>query len=404
MSALSLFSRAEDLLSQGQHERAHRLLVQSLRFSIDSFLKADILSADAEALRALGRFKEALKRYREAQKLFQRLGVFSEDVSARLGASACLRILGSYDVALKMWSDFLSRHPFEKSSTVSVPLRAEVELERALVARGLGRFSTTRSHVRTALKFLKSLPKQDRAGKVQHAQWILGGVERFTGRFAPAARAFQTAAKLARGLRDTSAEAFALCGLAGVQRVLGLDRLSSHNYRRAHSLLTRLRDPFGQAYGLCGQANALRTFGSAAESINLYQRSARLYRRLGDQSSEGFAHWGMGGSFRRLKKFSRSWTSYQKALRLFLASKDDRGVVMAHLGVARWWEERGDVRKSVLSARRALATAQRARLAYETALARYEIGRILNPTRPPVRRLRRFGIFPTALSRWKDVP
>ena len=404
MSALSLFSRAEDLLSQGRYLRAHRLLVQSLRFSMDSFLKAEILSNDAEALRALGRFQDALGRYREAQKIFQRLGVFSEDVSARLGASACLRILGSYDVAMKTWNDFLSRCSDVLSSTGLLPLRAEVELERALVARGQGRFSATRSHVRTALKLLKSSPKQDRAAKNQHAQWILGGVERFSGRFGPAARAFQTAAEHARLMRDKSAEAFALCGVAGVQRVLGLDRLSLTNYRRAHSLLIRLGDPFGQAYGLCGQANAMRTFGSAAESIDLYRRSARLYHRLGDQSSEGFAHWGLGGSFRRLKKFSRSWTSYQKALRFFLASKDDRGVVMTHLGLARWWEDRGDVRKAVLSARRALATAQQARLAYETALARYETGRILNPVRPPVRCLRRFGISSTALSRWKDVP
>ncbi len=404
MSALSLFSRAEDLLSQGRNLRAHRLLVQSLRFPIDLFLKAEILSNDAEALRALGRFQEALGRYCEAQKIFQRLGVLSEEVSARLGVSACLRILGSYDRAITLWNDFLSRCSDKMFSTALAPLRAEVELERALVARGQGRFAATRSHVRTALKLLKSCPRQDRAAKIQHAHWILGGVERFSGRFAPSARAFHTAAEHAHVLRDKSAEAFALCGLAGVQRVLGLDRLSSNNYRRAHSLFIQWGDPFGQAYGLCGQANALRTFGSAADSIDLYRQSARLYRRLGDQSSEGFAHWGLGGSFRRLKKFSRSWTSYQKALRLFLTSKDDRGVVMAHLGVARWWEDRSYVREAVLSARRALAAAQQARLVYETALARYELGRILNPTRPPVRHLTPFGISPAVLSRWRDVP
>lgn len=403
MSALSFLSRAEIQFSRGRCSSAHTLLAKSLQFPTDPFLRAEIFSLDAQALRALGRFRESLTRYREAHKIFRRLNVFAEELSMHLGASACLRVLGSYDIANKEWTAFRGRWP-QRNESALAPLRIDAELEQALVARGQGRFGVTRSHVNTAMKFLSFCPKPDRVARIQHAQWIMGGVERFSGRFDASVVAFNKAASLARSMGDRSAEAYALLGAAGVLRVLGRDRVSYTYYRRAHGLMVKEADRFGQAYGLCGQANALRTFGSAAKAVGLYKRSARLYQSLGDKSSEGFAHWGLAGSWRRLKNFSKARASYNLALELFLKSQDDRGVVMAYVGLARWWEDQGNVVQAVASVRRALSTAKKARLAYESALARYEQGRILHPDRPPVGRLRPFGIPASVLARWKDVP
>lgn len=382
-------------MALGQWAVAHAFLVRARRAPADPFLQAEIFHKDAEALRALGRFRESLSCYRQAHVLYQKLQIPSECLSTRLGASACLRILGRYADARRMWGDIRGdiRPPF-----------SEVEMERALVARGEGRFAETRVRIARALRVLRQQKSPAQRAQRQHAYWISGGLERFTGFFPQALHAYKEAARLARQLGDASAEAFALCGRAGVERVLGHDRASLSNYRAAHGLLKKMKDPFGEAYGLCGQANAHRTFGDAARSLPLYQRSAGLYRRLGDESSEAFAHWGLGGSFRRLKRFPLALTSYRRALLLFKKSKDDRGIVMTHLGRARLAEDQGQSRGALLEAARGLSVARRAKLRYETALARYEIGRIKQPLRPPYRILGALGIPPHTLKRWQDIP
>lgn len=383
---------------------AHSLLVRARRALADPFLKAEIFHKDAEALRCLGRFRASFSCYSSAYKLYRKLSVSAECLATLLGMSACLRVLGRYDAAREMWTRGLDAQrnllPGGKGSLFS----PQVELERALVARGLGRFSETRFRIDRALRTLKQQKPGSGRSDLQHAHWISGGLARFTGFFPKALVSFGEAARLARQSGDESAEAFALCGLAGVQRIMGNDRSSLSNYQKAHHLLKRMGDPFGEAYGLCGQANALRTFGNASRSLPLYLRSAALYRRLGDESSEAFAHWGRGGSYRRLRRFSAAQESYKTALRLFKKSKDDRGLVMAHLGLARVAESCGQTREAIRQAGVGLAVARRAKLRYETALSHYEMRRIRNPVRPPHFLLKSMGLSPSVLRRWRDIP
>ena len=371
---------------------AHGLLVRARRKPADSFLKAEIFQKDAEALRALGRFRESLSCSLSAHRIYRQLRIPTERISSLLGASACLRVLGRYAEARRLWARDIHPHV------------SQVDLERALVARGQGKFAETRQRLARAIKLLSRAGSVASLSDLQHAYWISGGLERFTGNFQKARQAFQRAFRLARRSGDVSAEAFALCGLGGVERVLGFDRASLSHYGAAHRLLKKKGDPFGEAYGLCGQANVHRTFGDARRCLPLYRRSAALYRRLGDESSEAFAHWGLGGSFRRLKQFRSAFVSYQKALRLFKKSKDERGVIMTHLGLARWAEEQGQTDEALRQGIRGLAVARRANLRYETALARYEIGRRQRPLRPPFGILKSSGISTAVLKRWRDIP
>jgi tetratricopeptide (TPR) repeat protein len=400
MSALSLLAKAEGHCARSQWSLAHSCLSRARRAAADPFLHAEILHKDAEALRALGRFEESLASYRSSHALYRKLRVPSERLSTLLGASACLRVLGRYAEARRLWS------AVSKTSLLTHPggIASEVELERALVARGQGRFSETRQRIDLVLRSL--LHKKTSSGRatLQHAYWVLGGLERFTGFFPRALQAFAHAVRLARESGDVSAEAFALCGLAGVERVVGRDRASLLHYRAAYRTLKKSGDPFGEAYGLCGQANAHRTFGNPAQSLPLYRRSAALYRRLGDESSEAFAHWGAGGSLRRLKRFPFALASHALALRLFMKSKDHRGVVMAHLGLARCAEDQGQTGAALREAARALSVARREKLHYEADLARYEKGRILHPLRPPYGILKARGISAAVLNRWQDIP
>ena len=379
-------------MAQCQWASAHLVLVRARKAAADPFLKAEIFQKDAEALRYLGRFLESLSCYRKSHFLYKKLLIPSESLSCLLGMSACLRVLGRYGEARRMWARGLP------------PSLPQVELERALVARGLGRFKETEHRIARALKRLQRKNTESARSDLQHAYWISGGLARFTGYFPKAIKAFGEAARLARHSGDVSAEAFALCGMAGVERILGNVRASLSNYRTAHRLLKKLGDPFGEAYGLCGQANALRTFGEASLSLPLYRRSARLYQRLGDESSEAFAHWGMGGSFRRLNRFPSALAAYKRALRLFIKSKDDRGRVMTHLGLAGVAEAKGHPRAALRQAVVGLAAARRAQLRYETALARYEIGRLRRPDHPPTHLLKLMGISPTVVRRWRDIP
>jgi hypothetical protein len=87
--------------------------------------------------------------------------------------SACLRVLGRYGEARRMWARGLPPS-----------LYPQVELERALVARGLGRFKETAHRIARALKsFAKEKYGILARSDLQHAYWISGGLARFTGYF-----------------------------------------------------------------------------------------------------------------------------------------------------------------------------------------------------------------------------
>jgi tetratricopeptide (TPR) repeat protein len=396
MTALILLSKAEPLLNLERWSSAHDLLRRARQLPADSFLRAEILSRDGEALQGMSLFREALWCYSKAHNLYEKLGIPFEQISSLLGVSACLRIIGNYSRARRMWRSV------ERASFFGVkgPIHFGVELERALVARGEGDFAETRRRVE---KVLKEGARGD-LSDLQHAYWISGGLERFTGNFLKALVSYTKAVRLAVKIGNDSSRAFALCGMAGVQRVLGDDRASINNYRAAHHLLKKKRDPFGEAYGLCGTANAFRTFGDAKKTLPLYRRSSALYKRLGDESSEAFAYWGLGGSLRRLGQFGPSLSAYQRAQKLFKKSHDDRGRVMTHLGLARVAEDRGHLRLALREVGKAQGVARQSKLRYETALALFERGRLQTPDRPPFGVLKSLGIRVSALRRWRDIP
>ncbi len=395
-SPLSLLSKAESFMSRDRWSRAEPLLLRASRCSGDLFLLAEILSRRAECLRALGRFREAVGVYQSALRIFRRLRVAPEQMKSALGASACLRILGRYAEATRLWRTMEKRVSFRPAFS-----DADVEMERALVARGQGRWHEARRRLAKARRGL--VRRGDRAG-LQHARWIEGGLERFSGRLRASRKAFRESVRLARRAGSRENIAYALCGLAGVQRVLGEGEASLENYREAFGVFQRSRDPFGRAYGLCGQANALRTYGNACPALNLYRRSAALYRRLGDESSEGFAQWGLGGSFRRLGRWRESAGAYGRAEALFRKSGDDRGLAMVRLGKARLAESTGDQALAQNLLAPLPSWAREKGLIYEAALARYESGRLRRPGRPPHSILRPLGIPPAALRRWRDIP
>jgi tetratricopeptide (TPR) repeat protein len=398
MSALTLLQKAEPLVLLEEWRKAHDILRRARQLPSDPFLKAEIFSRDAECLQGLGRFRDAHSCYSSAYLLYKKLNVQSEQFSSLVGASSCLRILGKYSTAYRMWQSVEGAFVLKGIIPLGVPM------ERALVSRGLGLFSETRSRMRGVLQILRTQKNEDNLSERQHVYWILGGLERFTGHFLKARNCFKKAVVFAQNLKNGSAEAFALCGLAGVQRVLGDDLSSIRNYQRAHGLLKKEGDPFGEAYGLCGCANAFRVFGDAHKTLPLYRRSAAIYKRLGDESSEAFAYWGMGGSLRRLKSLDRADSFYRRALKLFLKSKDDRGHVMTRLGLARVAEDRGHRSLALREVSKAFSVADHSKLRYEKSLSLYERGRIRRPTRLPHEILRPLGISLSVLRRWRDIP
>lgn len=392
--SLELLRRAELLLDRGSNAQALPLLKRAARGAgADLFLKAEIAWKRGEALRAQGRFNEALRAYEISQRLYLACRVPSESLRAWLGASACLRILGRFERARGLWRRIRKKYPgyFSRTSpAVSSASPEELQLEIALVERGAGRLGAARKILIPAIRaFSKS---KDTEG-LRHAWWALGGIERFSGRYRPALAAFKMAERLARQLGDSSAVAYALCGQAGCQRILGKGKLSLKSYRQAFQIFRRLRDSFGQAYGLCGMGNALRVWGDAKKSLPLYRRSAALYTRVGDKGSLAFAWWGRAGSLRRLGEHREAQYWYEKALRAFRQVKDARGEIMALLGIARTAHSKA----AFLTRRAALRLAQRHHLPYEAALALWELKRNPKP-------LQKLGVSPTVFQAWQDVP
>ncbi|MGQ0645689.1 MAG: tetratricopeptide repeat protein [Elusimicrobiota bacterium] len=389
--AVALLGKAEALLTKNSPALALPLLKAAAgRARRDVFLKAEIAAQTAEALRALGRFKESLSSYWNAHRLYRLGGVPSERLRALLGASACLRILGHFDRARAMWRSVSGKEFFR----VADPSPDVVLLEIALVERGAGNLKRARALLARCLRGLK---RRGDAEALRHAWWALGGTERFLGNYPAALAAYRRAEISARRLKDDSAAGYALCGQAGCLRVLGRWRESLRRYRRAHEIFAKAGDPFGRAYGLCGMGNAWRVGGDAEKSLPLYKASAALYRRVGDEGSRAFAFWGLGGSLRRLGKHSAAAAHYRRALKIFRKVKDARGEVSALLGLGRVLKESGRPGSQKFF-RRAAAAARAAGLPYERALCRFQAGQ----SSPAA--FRPFGISPSAAAAWKYIP
>ncbi|HRY29313.1 MAG TPA: hypothetical protein P5079_04660 [Elusimicrobiota bacterium] len=397
-NALFLLERAERAQAAGRNALAERLLQRAGRRAPDDFLRAEIIWRRAEALRALGRFREALSFYWRAHALYRRCGVSSERLRALLGASACLRILGRFSQAGRLWRTVLRQKYVRR---VPDPAPAECLLELALSERGAGRLLSAR---RLLLACLRQAKRGKDTELLRHIHWALGGTERFLGHFPKALASFKRAEDLARKTGDAAARAYALCGQAGTLRLLGRGADSYRRYRQAHGVFKRLRDPFGTAYGLCGMGNALRTYGNARRSIPLYVRSAEIYARVGDESSRAFALWGQSGAERRLGHPRSAARLGAQSLELFLQEKDRRGEIMASLGLARLLKEQGRTAEALLYIGKAAQTAHRAGLHYESALARFEKMRLRFPRRDFSSLFRSFGIPAPAVRRWQDLP
>jgi len=377
-------------LRRGKTAAAVPLLLSAERRAPDAFLKAEIAWKRAEALRALGRFREALAAYWTSHRFYRLAKVPSERLRTLLGASACLRILGRYGQARRMWAGF-SKQSFVRQTN---PSPEEVSLEIALVERGAGRLRECR---RRLLFCVRGFGRKKDAEGLRHAWWALGGAERFLGNYPGALRAFVKAEQLARRQKDPAGAAYALCGQAGALRILGDGPASLRKYKEAHKIFKRAGDPFGEAYGLCGMGNALRVWGDARLSLPLYRASRDLYRRVGDEGSRAFALWGLGGSSRRLGKFPEAAALYREALRDFKKVDDIRGVVMARLGLSRTAKESGRAAEARAQARAALKAARG--LPYETALSRFVLG-----APGALAALSRLGLRRANVLKWRDIP
>jgi tetratricopeptide (TPR) repeat protein len=275
---------------------------------------------------------------------------------------------------------------------VADPSPAAVDLERALVLRGLGRHTDARRMLLAAARRAKNDPLL-----LQNIWWALAGTERFLGNLPSALASFQNAARLARRNGDALGYAYALCGEAACHRILGHAGPALSKYRAAYGIFVREKDRFGTAYGLCGMGNAHRVYGDARRCLPLYQKSFKLYMALGDEGSAGFALWGLGGAYRRMGKFSEARSFYRKSLAHFKRDKDRRGEVMAHLGLARVVGEAGDMNQFSIELSAARRLAAQGRLAYEAALARALQTKRASPLSP-------FGVTAKAYSRWRDLP
>lgn len=89
--ALHWLQKADHFLAVQRPERALLCLRRAQKKPTDPFLAADLRFKEAEALRTLGRFREAQKQYADAEARYHRLKVSSEGLRAALGQSACWR-------------------------------------------------------------------------------------------------------------------------------------------------------------------------------------------------------------------------------------------------------------------------------------------------------------------------
>ena len=281
----NLFDKAEEARAKSQFETARKTYQTLLRSKLFDEEKAEVLLGLADVERIRGYFPEALKHYKEAEKLFK--GIDKTAVwDAQVGWALSARASGE-------------------------PLKA----------------------LRVLFKVLKQYQKQkDKEGEA-FTHWALGGTLRIAGDMKRGLKSLLRALSMFKQLKNEEGLAYTCCALGGIYRMLGQYALSGKYYREANKRMLQRKDTFGIAYSYCGLGNVQRMAGRFKAALPFYKKAEKLYGTIGDRVSYAYTLWSIGTTYKMLGRYEEAASFFFKADKLFIQTGDTRGRLYIRQGL-----------------------------------------------------------------------
>lgn len=219
--------------------------------TLPSLLRPDRDFVEAEALRAMGFFRDSERLYR---RVLSRQDPREDPVlwvDAALGSAQGLRSVGRVREA-----EARLRRAAALARKAGLPCHLErIRFETAMVDRAAGRHARGMKVLREELRRRLSRKHWPEAAFVL---WAIGGGLRAVGDLKGSRDAFMRSLALARKGGDRVGEGYARFGLGGVERIRGDLKASENHYALAGRIFKDSEDVFAKAYAACGLANSLR--------------------------------------------------------------------------------------------------------------------------------------------------
>ena len=240
-----------------------------------------------DTYRMVGNFDLAAKSYMDAIEYAEKIKALIQVADSKVGLGLSLRALGKWKDAIKLIRE--SRRTYQKkrdSQGIAFTLWAE-----AGALRIKGDITGAIKIFKEAYKVFKSL-KDDQG--VGYCLCGLGGTSRVAGKFKDSLNYYTTANKLFSSLKDTFGTAYSYCGIGNAYRMLKDYKSALTHFAKAIILYKRIGDKVSYSYTLWSLGSTYKMTGDFDKARNNFVRAMLLFKKTKDPRGIIYCRLGLG--------------------------------------------------------------------------------------------------------------
>ncbi|MDQ7786354.1 MAG: tetratricopeptide repeat protein [Thermodesulfovibrionales bacterium] len=281
---------AERLRESSSYRQALRLFLKALKtygkmHDEDGMLRCMLSAGDI--FRMVGDFDQAAHSYSGAIALARKTRDPLITADAQAGLGLALRAQGKWRDALRYIRR--SRKFYEKNKDrqgVAFSLWAE-----AGALRIQGDITGTLRLYREAYRRFRSLGDTQGIG---YCLCGLGGASRIAGNFRDSLKFYKEANTIFTDLKDTFGKAYSFCGIGNAYRMLQDYNNALMYFSKAVRLYTRIGDRVSYSYTLWGVATAYKMTGDSEKARLFFKKALGLFRKTKDPRGVIYCTLGLG--------------------------------------------------------------------------------------------------------------
>jgi tetratricopeptide (TPR) repeat protein len=285
-----ILCRAEELRDRSAYRQSLNLFRKALReytrvHDEDSMIHCMLSMGDT--YRMTGDFELAVTRYRDAIETARKIKSPVKVADAKIGLGLALRALGRWKEALKLIREskgaYVRRHDREG---LAFSLWAEAGAFRI------------KGDIREAIRTYKESYKVFRAIKddsgIGYCLCGLGGASRVAGLFGDSLDYYKKGNSLFSSIGDKFGKAYSYCGTGNAYRMLEDYEKAFAHFKKAVTLYKKMGDRVSYAYTLWGLGTAHKMIGDLKKAHSYLTDSMKLFRRTKDPRGVCYCRLGLG--------------------------------------------------------------------------------------------------------------
>jgi DNA-binding SARP family transcriptional activator/Flp pilus assembly protein TadD len=324
-------------LSVGYHNTdAFAVHQHALAAAEDSGDQARALLELGRAHARSGAYSEAEEHYRQALRLFRRLGDLP-------GEAKTLQELGHHEGRLRRYHDALATYGQALALGRRTGDRGQEAVALASIGQvqyGLGNRDEAVQCYRQAAEIYAEIGKRVGQGRILND---LGAALQSRGRLDEAYEHHQRALRILQEVGDRAAESVAHMELGRICSRWGRHAEALEHHGQAITVFREIGDPVGETEVLIGLGTAHERMGRYREATGLHQQAEALAAKLGDRQLECAAVNGRGRAARASGRFGEALVCHERALEQAREISDREQEAWSLDGMAAVRERTGDV-------------------------------------------------------------